>query len=340
VTSEAGAGPAAPGGLVFLGSPPAAVPTLEALVRAGHRVALVVSQPDRRRGRGSSLEASPVKTAALSLGLPVTDQLADATGVGAQLGVVAAYGRIIPVSILDELPMVNVHFSLLPRWRGAAPVERAILAGDEWTGVCIMRVEAGLDTGPVLARAEVAIGAEETAAALTGRLAELGAALAVDVLEPGPTSLPPGEPQQGEPTYAAKIDPAELRIDWSSSAEHIARLVRLGRAWSTFHGERVRILATRPEPDRSDITGDGAPGTLDGDLVRTGRGWVRLLEVQPAGRRPVDADDWRRGVRPATGERFGDDAPPDNAPPGDSAGDDVPAPDDVGPTDGSGRRRR
>jgi methionyl-tRNA formyltransferase len=294
------------GRLVFLGSPQAAVPSLVRLVEAGHDVAMVVSQPDRRRGRGASLVPSPVKAAARSLGLVVSDELDDVTAVGAELGVVVAYGRIVPQRILDAIPMINVHFSLLPRWRGAAPVERAILAGDERTGVCVMRLEAGLDTGPVLSRREVAIGEAESAPLLTSRLAEVGAELLVDTLRVGPSALPPGEAQHGEPTYAAKIDPAELRIDWSSEATVIARLVRLGRAWTTFRGARLRILAAVPEPDGPSGPTD-APGVLSGVVVTTGAGRVHLVEVQPEGRRPVAAADWCRGVRLQAGERLGDE---------------------------------
>ena len=156
--------------LVFLGTPEAAVPSLRCIVSAGHEVALVVSRRDSRRSRRGDPEPSPVKREALELGLQVTDDLDQVTGVGAELGVVVAYGRIIPERILDPLPMVNVHFSLLPRWRGAAPVERAILAGDATTGVCVMRLEAGLDTGPVLARSEIGIQADETAVELRAAL--------------------------------------------------------------------------------------------------------------------------------------------------------------------------
>ncbi|MBS1837978.1 MAG: methionyl-tRNA formyltransferase, partial [Actinobacteria bacterium] len=171
--------------LVFLGSPDAAIPTLRALVAAGHDVALVLSGPDRRRGRGGRRTPTPLKAAALELGLPVSADLHDVVGVGAELGVVVAFGRIIPAPVLAEVPMVNLHFSLLPRWRGAAPVERAILAGDDRSGVCVMEVAGGLDTGDVLAVAEVPIDDEVTAAELTRRLAVLGADLMVGALAGG-----------------------------------------------------------------------------------------------------------------------------------------------------------
>ena len=152
---------------------------------AGHEVAVVVSQPDKKRGRGGALVASPVKAAAVELGLPVSERVDDVVGLGADLGVVVAFGRLIRPHVLAALPMVNVHFSLLPRWRGAAPVERAILAGDEVTGVCIMGLEEGLDTGPVFASREVPIGPDATLADLRGQLVELGTGLLVDLLRDG-----------------------------------------------------------------------------------------------------------------------------------------------------------
>ncbi|MEO7557417.1 MAG: methionyl-tRNA formyltransferase, partial [Acidimicrobiales bacterium] len=200
--------------LVFLGTPAAAVLPLEALVTAGHDVALVVSAADKRRGRGSGLLPSPVKSAAVALGLPVTADVDDVLMLSppAALGVVVAYGRIIKPHLLAALPMVNLHFSLLPRWRGAAPVERAILAGDERTGVCVMDVEEGLDTGGVRARLELPIGIDTTAEELRAELVARGTTLLVDTLARG---LGASDPQVGEPTYAHKIDPTELHIDWS-----------------------------------------------------------------------------------------------------------------------------
>lgn len=289
--------------LAFLGTPEAAVPSLRALVTAGHDVRLVVSQPDRRRGRGGALVASPVKAAAADLGLPVTDRLDDVLDSGAELAVVVAYGRIVPQRVLDAVPMVNVHFSLLPRWRGAAPVERALLAGDEVTGVCLMRLEAGLDTGPVLARQPVAIGPDEQADELTARLARVGADLLVATLTGGPSALGAGEPQQGEPTYAAKIDPAELRIDWARPADAVVRLVRLGRAYTSFRGQRLLVLRGAPGPATT-----ASPGTLlpVATVAAGDGGSVRLLTVQPEGRRPVDGVAWWHGARPRTDERLGE----------------------------------
>ncbi len=258
--------------LVFLGSPEAAVSSLEALVAAGHDIVLVVTQPDRRRGRGSDLVPTPVKAAALQHGLTVTDRIDDVLDVDADLGVVVAYGKIIKPHVLDALPMVNVHFSLLPRWRGAAPVERAILAGDATTGVCLMRVDVGLDTGDVFARHELAIDDDISATDLTARLADVGAGLLVAKLRDG---LGDGEPQQGEPTYAAKIDPAELQLDLARPAEELVRVVRLGRAWTTVNGKRVIIWRAR---------------------ARDGR--FEPIEVQPEGKGRMKAEDWLRGVGP------------------------------------------
>ena len=249
---------------------------------------MVVTRPDKRRGRGGSLLPTPVKVAAGRLGIPVTSDISEVVASGADLGVVVAYGRIIKADILAALPMVNLHFSLLPRWRGAAPVERAILAGDEVTGVCVMEVAEGLDTGGVYRRVETAIGPDETAAELTARLASIGSDLLVETLASG---LGSPEPQVGEATYAAKIEPHELRLDWTRPAAELHRLVRVGRAWTTWSGRRLLVL-------RSQVTdASGAPGSLHADVVATGGGGLRLEVVQPEGRRPMAGADWVRGVR-------------------------------------------
>ncbi len=289
--------------LAFLGTPPAAVPSLRALVASGHDVRLVVTRTDTRRSRRGALEPSPVKAAALELGLEVTDDLEQVTAAGVELGVVVAYGRIIPARILEAVPMINVHFSLLPRWRGAAPVERAILAGDEVTGVCLMRLEAGLDTGPVLSCAEMEIPVDESARELITRLADLGARLLVDLLDGGVDAISEGQPQEGEPTYAAKIDPSELQLSFEAPAQVLGRIIRAGRAWTTFRGSRLIVSRARSQPGNGPDS--GLTGILDGTRVLTGDGWLELLEVQPEGRRPVDAAEWLRGARPVPGERLG-----------------------------------
>jgi methionyl-tRNA formyltransferase len=290
--------PAHPRRLVFLGTPEFAAEPLRALVAAGHEVALVVSQPDKRRGRGGRLVPSPVKQAALDLGLPVADRVDDTLDVGADLGVVAAFGRLIKPHVLEQLPMVNLHFSLLPRWRGAAPVERAILAGDERTGVDLMVVEEGLDTGGIYDRAEVDIGPDETADELRARLAALGSELLLRNLADG---LGPPRPQEGEPTYAHKIDPAELEIDWTRPAVDIHRLVRIGGAWTTHRGARLKVWRTAlaENPGESPAESLAVP-TGDGD------GTLHLVEVQPEGRRRMPAAAWANGVHwdPAT-DRLG-----------------------------------
>jgi methionyl-tRNA formyltransferase len=257
-----------------------------------------VTRPDKRRGRAAAPSPNPVKAAALELGLTVAESPDAVPTAGVELGVVVAYGRILRPPVLGSVPLVNVHFSLLPRWRGAAPVERAILAGDAVTGVSVMGLEAGLDTGPVYRRAETPIGADETAAHLRARLADLGRDVLIGALA---TGLGTPEPQAGEPTYAAKITPEELHLDWTASAAALLRVVRLERAWTTWKGKRLLVLAAGPAPGPS----DGAPGTLAGDVVTTGNGAVRLVSVQPEGRAPVAASAWLRGARPGPGARLG-----------------------------------
>jgi methionyl-tRNA formyltransferase len=295
--------PAHPQRLVYLGTPAMAVPPLRALHAAGRDIALVVSRPDKRRGRGSALVPSPVKAAAQELGLPVTDRVDDALDVGADLGVVVAFGRIIRRPVLERLPMVNLHFSLLPRWRGAAPVERAVLAGDTRTGVDVMAVEEGLDTGGIYAEAVLDIGPDETADELRNRLVARGTDLLVATLAAG---LPAPRPQEGEPVYAEKLDPAELALDWTRPAAALHRLVRLGGAWTTFRGRRLKVWRSAVEPADPAL----APGELAGDRVGTGDGVLRLVEVQPEGRARQPVAGWRNGARPAPGERLGAAGPP------------------------------
>ena len=270
--------------LVYLGTPEMAVPPLRALVESGHDVALVVTRADKRRGRGGATSPSPVGVAAAELGLPVSHDPDDVLGAGAELGVVVAYGRIIRPHLLAAVPMVNLHFSLLPRWRGAAPVERALLAGDHETGVAVMRVEEGLDTGGIVAEERVPIGAETTADELRRELVEVGTRLLVDVLgRPVGSWLGAERAQEGEPVYAAKLDKAELELDWDRPVEELHRVVRLGGAWTTFRDRRLKVLGAR---------------LVDGRLVPT--------EVQPEGRSPMPFEAWRNGARPGPDERFGD----------------------------------
>jgi methionyl-tRNA formyltransferase len=286
----------------FLGTPEMAVGPLRALVAAGHEITLCITRPDRRRGRGGTVTPSPVKEAAVSLGIAVSHSIDDVAMSGADLAVVVAYGRIIPEGLLNLVPMVNLHFSLLPRWRGAAPVERAILAGDHETGVCLMRVEAGLDTGPVYARRVVPVDDEVDLPTLQRELVEVGSALLVETLARGVAGLPTPRPQQGEPTIAAKVTNEDLHLHWEESAAQLNRVVRLGRAWTSFRDHRLGIVKSRPNAEAVD---QGLPGTLIGASVVTGQGTLSLLEVQPESRSPMPAEDWLRGIRPAEGERLG-----------------------------------
>lgn len=294
--------------LVFLGTPEIAVAPFRALHEAGHDIALVVSRPDRRRGRGGSLSPSPVKEAALELGLPVTDRVDDVIDAGAELGIVVAYGRLIRPHVLAAVPMVNMHFSLLPRWRGAAPVERAILAGDSMTGVCIMDVADELDAGGVYAVEQVPIGDTTTADQLRDRLVDVGTRLLLDVVA---KELPEPTPQSGEVTYADKLSAEEWRLDWSSPAVVLQRWVRAGHAWTTFRGKRLRVLAAHlRQPDDSQSTGpltQTAGELVDGieGLVNTGSGLLELVDVQPEGKGLMRWREFANGARPAAGERLG-----------------------------------
>ena len=293
--------------LAFLGTPDLAVPPLRALVQAGHDLALVVTRADKRRGRGGATTPSPVKAAALDLGLPVTQELAEVPNAGVELGVVVAYGRIIPGSVLEQVPMLNLHFSLLPRWRGAAPLERAILAGDRATGVCLMKIDTGLDTGPVYARRAVPIDDGTTLEELRVQLIEMGTNLLIEALSGGVAGLPEPEAQVGEPTIAEKITAEDLHLDWGRPARSLLRDVHLGRAWTTFRGNRLTVLDARLE-DARDGAGEGlAPGAMIGAAVATGQGMLILERVRPESRSPMSAHDWLRGVRPRNGERLGTD---------------------------------
>jgi len=266
---------------------------------------------------------SPVEAAARGLKLPVAYRLDDpavaAAALGADLGVVVAYGQLIRARLLRSLAMVNLHFSLLPRWRGAAPVERAILAGDAETGVCLMQVVSEFDAGAVYRRAATPVGANESAEQLRERLCGMGAEMLLSALAEGL-----GEPvaQSGDVTHAEKITPAELRVRWDASAEQIHRLVRVGGAWTTFRGQRMKVLETRWRPRAAGsasaepaAAGDGAhtftaPAGLVSKrgaevTVTTGDGLLELRRVQAAGRAPVEATAWRNGARIAAGERLG-----------------------------------
>ena len=280
--------------LAFLGTPEAAVASLRALVDAGHDVALVVTRADRRRGRGGALVASPVKRAALELGLAVTDDLAAVRNAGVERGVVVAYGALIPAPLLAEVPMLNVHFSLLPRWRGAAPVARAILAGDDVTGVDVISLEASLDTGPVHARARVDVD-DKTLSELTSELADVGARLVVEVLA-NSSLLDHPRPQVGDATYARKLGAADFALEPSMDVARAARVARLERSRVVVGGRSIRILrahvgdaAHAPAAGRVSAARAVALGFRDGALI--------LDSVQPDGGRPMAGAAWWAGAR-------------------------------------------
>ena len=290
--------------VAFLGTPDMAVPVLRALVGAGIEVVHVITRADKRRARGNDLHPSPVKAVAIELGLKVSHTAHDLIDVHQQkpfdLAVVVAYGALIKVPVLQVVPMLNLHVSLLPRWRGAAPIERALLSGDEQTGVCLMQVEEGLDTGAVLGRSTMAITASTTADDIRSTLMEAGTQLLLDQLRDG---LCEPVPQQGESTYAKKIEPTELCIDWSDSAEHISRLIRLGGAWSLFRGKRLKIHEAIVVESASD-----APGAVRIDKatvhIATSRGSLDVRVVQPEGKPRMDITSWINGTRPTTGEKL------------------------------------
>jgi methionyl-tRNA formyltransferase len=285
--------------LAFLGTPDLAVVTLEALIDAGHELALVLSRPDVRRGRGASSSPSPVKRAALERGLRVSDSLEDLSDLDLDAAVVVAYGRLIPTDLLEQLLMVNLHFSLLPRWRGAAPLERAILAGDAETGVCLMKVEPELDAGGVYASYATELD-DKTLDELRRELSEAGTALLVDRLVGGVRGL--GEPvaQEGEVSYAKKLRSEELELRFDEPAELLRRIVRLGRAYTFFDGRRLRVLAASLGPALV-----AEPGSLEGCSVACSGGSLELLEVQPEGGRAMEASAWVRGLRHGGSLRLG-----------------------------------
>lgn len=286
--------------VVFLGTPEMAVPPLAALADAGFDVALVVTGADKRRGRRADPSPTPVKIEAVGRGIPVSHDPDAAAEVDADLGVVVAYGRILRRPLLERLPFVNLHFSLLPRWRGAAPVERAILAGDERTGVCVMAVEEGLDTGAVYARRDLTIRKASTAADLGHQLTEVGSRLLVDTIRGG---LRDPEPQVGEPVYADKLGPEDLRLDWERPAVELDRVIRVGGAWTTFRGRRLKVSKARVVEGAT----PGLPGTLHDDIVSCGADGLRLIEVQPEGRSPLAFSAWVNGARPEPGEALGEE---------------------------------
>ena len=307
--------------IAFAGTPQFALPALQALLKSRHQVVGVLTQPDRPAGRGQQLRASPVKLLALDAQLPLAqpsslkteESRAELTQWAADVLVVVAYGLILPppVLALPRLGCINIHGSLLPRWRGAAPIQRAILAGDAETGVTIMQLDAGLDTGPMLLERVRPIGSQDTAGDLHDALSELGAAALLEALDglAAGTLKPRAQPAAGV-SYAPKIEKSEAPIDWSVSAIHLDRKIRAFNPWpvaeTRFAGESLRVLQARiAEP----IGAHDAPGTLlgiadDGLHVACGEGVLAVRELQRAGKRPVSARDFANAVRLA-GLRFG-----------------------------------
>jgi len=299
--------------LIFMGTPDFSVPVLDALVGAGHDIAAVYCQPPRPAGRGKKDRPTPVHARALELGLDVchpanlkgADEQAEFSAFKADVVVVVAYGLILPQVVLDTPAhgCLNIHASLLPRWRGAAPIHRAIMAGDAETGVCIMQMEAGLDTGPVLMRATTPIGPEETTGQLHDRLSAMGADLIVDALTQLTNLTPEPQPDDGM-CYAAKIDKSEAKVDWADDARRIDRHIRglspFPGAWTEIDGQRVKLLASRMGQ------GCGIPGNVVDDslTVACGRGAVQLLRLQRAGRSAQDADEFLRGMPVPKGTRL------------------------------------
>ncbi|MBV7380475.1 methionyl-tRNA formyltransferase [Maritimibacter dapengensis] len=290
--------------IVFMGSPDFSVPVLDALVEAGHEVVCVYSQPPRAAGRGKKDRPTPVHARAEALGIEVrhpsslkgAEAQAEFAALDADVAVAVAYGLILPQPVLDapRHGCLNIHASLLPRWRGAAPIHRAIMAGDDKTGVCIMQMEAGLDTGPVLLRRETNIGADETTGSLHDRLSAMGAHAIVEALASLDDLVPEPQPENGV-TYAEKIDKSEARVNWDRPAAevsaHIRGLSPFPGAWCEMDGERIKLLGARVVDRQS-----GDPGKSLGPLLIACRdGAVTITRAQRPGKRAMEADEFLRG---------------------------------------------
>lgn len=303
--------------IIFMGSPDFSTPALDALVEAGHDIAAVYCQPPRPAGRGKKDRPTPVHARAAELGLPIRhptslrspEEQAAFASLGADIAVVVAYGLILPKPVLDapKHGCLNIHASLLPRWRGAAPIHRAIMAGDSETGICIMQMEEGLDTGPVLLRRATPIGPEDTTADLHDRLAAMGARMIAETLDRLDQLTPEPQPETGV-TYAAKIDKSEARIDWTRPAPEIDRQIRglspFPGAWCMMNGERLKLLGSRMGQ------GKGTPGALLDTALTvacgTGgdRGAVQITRLQRPGHTAQSADAFLRGIPLGPGARL------------------------------------
>ncbi|MDD7971534.1 methionyl-tRNA formyltransferase [Roseinatronobacter alkalisoli] len=298
--------------VIFMGTPDFSVPALDA-IHAEHEVICVYTQPPRPAGRGKQPRPTAVHARADALGLPVrhptslkgAHEQAEFAALGADVAVVVAYGLILPQPVLDapRLGCLNIHASLLPRWRGAAPIQRAIMAGDYETGICIMQMDAGLDTGPVLLRQTTTIGDDDTAQTLHDRLSQRGAGLIGRALAQLPDLTPVPQPETGV-TYAAKIDKAEARVDWTQPADHVARQIRglspFPGAWCETPFGRLKLLHAQA------VDGTGTPGqVLTGLTIACGKGAVQVTQVQREGKRAMSAVELLRGAGSVTGAVFG-----------------------------------
>ncbi len=290
--------------LIFMGTPDFSVPAIDALVEAGHEIAAVYTQPPRPAGRGKKDRPTPVHARAEALGLPVftpkslksDEALTTFQSHKADIAVVVAYGLILPQTILDAPThgCLNIHASLLPRWRGAAPIHRAIMAGDTETGVAIMQMEAGLDTGPVLLSETLRIAADDTTQTLHDKLKHLGARLIAQALDQLPNLTPKPQPETGV-TYAHKIDKSEARIDWTKPAIEVDRQIRalspFPGAWVQIDGERIKLL------NSTLAQGSAPPGTHLGDFrIACGKDAVQITRAQRQGKRPMTGEDFLRGT--------------------------------------------
>ena len=290
--------------IIFFGTPDVAVGPLRSLVSSGLNVALVVTGEDKRRGRGSDVSPSPVKVVATELGIPISHHVSDAIELAKTqtetLGVVVAFGHIFTDEVLDILPMINIHYSLLPRWRGAAPVERAILEGDRETGVSIIQVAQQLDAGNIIAQVATDISQTETLAQLRSRLEALAEPLLLDVCQNGVSS---SRPQEGEPIVAKKISPTDVRLSFFGSAEHACRQIRIGGAFSYIKGKRLKVLTA--ERVSGMTIGVGEIHLVNGQVfVGFGEDAIHLQTVQLEGKPSSEASSWFNGARINVGERF------------------------------------
>lgn len=303
--------------VIFAGTPEFARQALAAIIAAGHEVVLVLTQPDRPSGRGMKLTPSPVKVEAENHGIPVCqpEKLKDPAShepirtAGADVMVVAAYGLILPQAVLDipKLGCFNIHASLLPRWRGAAPIQRAIEAGDSETGICIMQMEAGLDTGPALIEKRLPITESDTGESLHDKLAVLGAKAIVEALESHGRLVPVPQPSEGV-TYAAKLGKDDARLDWQLSATELARKIRafnpVPGAWTLLNGEPLKIWRATPDSSKGK-PGEVLAASAEGLVVGCGEGAIKIMELQRAGARCMDAATFLSGLKIPVGTQLG-----------------------------------